>query len=66
MSLNDDIVVGWPGLYWLEKTSNTDLEIPKHIYYCNINNNEIHQTHAIVRALNWWNDLYTQLNTVSK
>lgn len=61
--LNNDLVVGWPGLYWIEETSNQiDVDAPKHVYYCNINNGEICQTHGIVRGFNWWNDLYLQLS----
>ncbi len=61
--LTNNLVVGWPGLYWLEKTADqVEMEAPKHVYFCNINNGEICQTHGIVRGLNWWNDLYQQLS----
>lgn len=63
--MNEGIINGWPGLYWIEQTSSlSDLSDPKHTYYCKINNGEIYRTHAIVRALNWWNDLYDQLGRV--
>ena len=58
---NYSIVSGWPGLHWITKSATNTLPITNHQYYCKINNNKIHNTHAIVRGLNWWNDLFNQL-----
>ena len=61
---NNNIVIGWPGIYWINETCVIDLNSAKHTYYCVINNDEVCQTHGLVRGFNWWNDLYTQLNTI--
>ena len=53
------IIDGWPGKYWL-KRSIPDT-ISKNLYVCNFYNKTLN-THAIIRGLNWWNDLYKQLN----
>jgi hypothetical protein len=70
MSYESGVVDGWPGTYWLELTSpfgDTELPIvPTHTFYCNVRPNEpLLQTHAIVRALNWWNALFNELSNAT-
>lgn len=57
-------VDGWPGFYWLEQTALKgdevpifDINSPPDLWICNVNDGKLFRTHAIIRALNWWNDL---------
>lgn len=70
-----DRTIGWPGIYWIARTSSIDhtssieqINISNVIYKCNSafdNNKEImHQTHAFIRAMNWWNDLFWNLSQI--
>lgn len=57
-----DRVQGWPGLYWINQTSG-ELTVSCQRYECNYSG-VLTNTHAIVRALNWWNDLYNALGAL--
>lgn len=64
-----DRIMGWPGIYWLDRTSSLDIPHNISIYKCNpsfdTQSNEImHQTHAFVRAMNWWNELFQNLSEI--
>lgn len=68
LKMNYGAVDGWPGTYWLERVAPVNDQsgfpaVPKQTFYCNYRSNEpLLQTHAIVRALNWWNDLFNALS----
>ena len=60
--LRGGTVTGWPGMYWIERASggsNSPLCVSKDVYECK---GEGLATHGIVRALNWWNELYFSLS----
>lgn len=59
------IVDGWPGVYWLELAAPDTMpkfKDPPPLYYCNFTNGQMTNTHAIVRALNWWNSMAYDLS----
>lgn len=57
---------GWPGVYWIEKTIDThDIGFAAYQRFecCHYSKqSEITNTCAIVRAFNWWSDLYIELS----
>jgi len=62
-------VDGWPGLYWLEQTAAPGVwrcvdSVSRQHYECKITG-KLLRTHAIVRALNWWNQLFADLNAIN-
>ena len=60
-------VNGWAGLHWLEQTATPGptwtsvASVSRQHYECKINS-RVFSTHAIVRALNWWNELFYTLS----
>jgi hypothetical protein len=52
---------GWPGIYWLEQTADGEHWVTQQRFECNIVDGMQCRTHATIRALNWWNDLYFSL-----
>lgn len=68
--LTYDRTIGWPGIYWIDRTSSIEqINISNIIYRCNSAFDEygkeiMLQTHAFVRAINWWNDLFWNLSQI--
>lgn len=61
------IVDGWPGWCWIELAagiSGFPDVVLRQRFECKINNGRITNTHAIVRSLNWWNELFCELNDI--
>lgn len=60
MQYSYGILNGWPGIYWLEKTTNEQKEEG------NLDKIYSKQTAGIDRTLIWWEDLYDNLGKVDR